>query len=195
MNKWRWILLPVVLAVSAIQAAEPEQNRAVCASCHGVLGEGNQALAAPSLAGQDRTYLEQQLQSFKAGRRGYQSDDQPGNRMRVVALKLSDAEITALAGYFSNLKVTKNGIAASTAANAGREQYETTCMACHGQHAQGYAQLRSPNLNILGGWYIAAQLEAYNNGSRGAAVGQDLPAAMMRTIASHIGSLSAPLKP
>jgi len=182
MNKWLGLM--TLLTVTVLHAETLQQNMALCATCHGAQGEGNQTLAAPRLAGQDRDYLAHQLHSFKEGKRGYHPDDQPGIRMRSVALKLGDGEIAELAAQFGSMRLTRTG----TNVKAGAEQYNNTCLFCHGQYAQGYAQLHSPNLNILGPWYIAAQIAAYNKGWRGAAEGQDLPALMMRTIASHISS-------
>jgi len=167
-----------------LHAETLQQNRALCASCHGAQGEGNQTLAAPRLAGQNGTFLEHQLQSFKAGKRGYHPDDQAGNRMRAVAQKLSDADITQLAAQFAGMTVARK----VTDSKVGRDLYSSTCMSCHGQYGQGYAQLQSPNLNILAPWYLSAQIDAYNKGWRGAADDQDLPALMMRTIASHIST-------
>ncbi len=204
MNKWMLLMM----LSGAAHAETLQQNLPLCASCHGAQGEGNQTLAAPRLAGQDRAYLERQLHSFRAGKRGYHPDDQPGAAMRAVALKLSDAEIAELATQFGSIKVDKSVNQRMTDVKVGRELYNTTCLFCHGQYAQGYVQLQSPNLNILEPWYISAQIAAYNRGWRGAGAEQDLPTLMMRTIASHlstqkeldevnayIGSLSVPLRP
>jgi cytochrome c553 len=81
-----------------------------------------------------------------------------------------------------------SGTAQSTDRTAGKELYLSTCSECHGPHAQGFAQLQSPNLRILEDWYIAAQMEAYAKGWRGTADGTDLPTLWMRSIATHISS-------
>ena len=44
-----------------------ESSYAVCSSCHGVNGEGNQAMHAPALAGMDAEYMRRQLRHFKRG--------------------------------------------------------------------------------------------------------------------------------
>jgi cbb3-type cytochrome c oxidase subunit III len=54
---------------------------ALCASCHGPAGKGNQALKAPPLAGQSDWYLLTQLKNFKTGRRAgpvWIPDETPG---------------------------------------------------------------------------------------------------------------------
>ena len=53
-----------------------------CSMCHGNDGEGNAALNAPALAGQEAWYLKRQLQKFKDGVRGTHPDDVYGMQMR-----------------------------------------------------------------------------------------------------------------
>src|SRR5258708_13363149 len=58
-------------ALSALaQGADPNLGRnlaAACANCHGTNGVSLQGM--PNLAGQQRTYLMQQMQDFKTGKR------------------------------------------------------------------------------------------------------------------------------
>mgnify|MGYP001144597887 CR=1 FL=1 len=54
-----------------------------CAGCHGVSGDGNQALAAPGLTRKDDWYLLRQLRLFKSGYRGGHPDDALGAQMRA----------------------------------------------------------------------------------------------------------------
>jgi len=157
----------------------------LCASCHGAQGEGNPTTAAPRIAGQNTSYLENQLKRFKEGMRGYHTDDKAGAQMREVAKKLSDNDITELAAQYGKMTVSKT---ATIKTDAGKDLYNSTCLQCHGPHAQGFVQLRSPNLTILNDWYISNQLKAYTEGWRGTSDETDLPSMMMRTIASHISS-------
>lgn len=63
----RFALVIVLLCVATAgrsQAAEAGTPTTVCATCHGQAGEGNQALGAPRLAGQDASYLERQIRNF-----------------------------------------------------------------------------------------------------------------------------------
>ena len=68
---------------------------ASCAACHGPLGV---TTGAPELRGQQRAYLEQQLQAFKAGNRRNDISEQ----MRSVARQLTGEEIAMLAAYYSS---------------------------------------------------------------------------------------------
>ena len=64
---------------------------AVCSACHGADGEGNQALNAPRLAGQQSWYLKRQLTNYKSGRRGTHEEDVFGRQMAPMAATLVDA--------------------------------------------------------------------------------------------------------
>ncbi len=64
---------------------------ASCAACHGAMAEGNEALAAPALAGRNDWYLLRQLELFSNGQRGAHADDTAGQQMRAMMGSLPDA--------------------------------------------------------------------------------------------------------
>lgn len=70
-----------------------------CAGCHGPAGSGIPA-EFPRLAGQHADYVLAQLKSFRAWERSNDS----AKMMRMVAGKLSDADMQALAEYLSGLR-------------------------------------------------------------------------------------------
>lgn len=70
-----------------------------CTGCHGPDGAGIPA-QFPRLAGQRSDYTLAQLKAFRAGERA----NDPAKMMRMVAAKLSDREIQALAEYISGLR-------------------------------------------------------------------------------------------
>lgn len=70
-----------------------------CAGCHGPAGAGVPA-QYPRLAGQFAAYTENQLKSFRDETRG----NDPEKMMRVIAAKLSDVEIKAVADYAAGLR-------------------------------------------------------------------------------------------
>ena len=72
---------------------------AACASCHGPNGAGIPA-QYPRVAGQYAEYSTLQLQGFRAGDRA----NDPTSMMRVIAGKLSDGEIKAVAEYIAGLR-------------------------------------------------------------------------------------------
>ncbi len=87
------------LALPALaQGVDPNLGRnlaAACANCHGTNGVSQQGM--PNLAGQQRTYLVQQMQDFRAGKRS-------ATIMHQIAKGYTDEQIEALAAYFSAQK-------------------------------------------------------------------------------------------
>jgi cytochrome c553 len=67
--------------------------------CHGPGGAGIGA-AFPALVGQSSAYIAAQLHAFKSGTR----PGGPQDLMKVVASKLADGDITAVANYFGGVK-------------------------------------------------------------------------------------------
>ncbi|MBS1143536.1 MAG: cytochrome c4 [Proteobacteria bacterium] len=70
-----------------------------CAGCHGPSGAGLPA-QYPRLAGQFQEYTEAQLKAFRVDERA----NDPEKMMRMIAAKLSDAEIKAVAEYAAGLR-------------------------------------------------------------------------------------------
>lgn len=83
---------------------------ATCTTCHGTDGHSVGGIP-PSLAGQDRNYLVQQLKEFKAGKR-------PATVMHQLALGYTDEQLELIATYFSKVKAGPG-----TAAPATRGSY------------------------------------------------------------------------
>jgi cytochrome c553 len=79
-----------------IEVGDPIRGIAPCASCHGPLGI---TPGAPELRGQQRAYLELQMQSFKDGNRRNDISKQ----MRSVASQLTSEEIAMLAAHYSTV--------------------------------------------------------------------------------------------
>jgi cytochrome c553 len=77
---------------------------ATCAGCHGAQAEGNAELQAPALAGQSDWYLVTQLARFRAGERGFSSEDVSGTQMRTAAGVLPDeVAMRDVVAYISSL--------------------------------------------------------------------------------------------
>ncbi|MDY6981348.1 MAG: c-type cytochrome, partial [Pseudomonadota bacterium] len=67
-----------------------------CVSCHGPGGRGVDP-AFPTLAGQHASYIKAQLQAWRKGQRHNDAND----LMKVVADRMSDEQIQAVAEYFA----------------------------------------------------------------------------------------------
>ena len=70
-----------------------------CAGCHGPAGAGLPA-QYPRLAGMAPDYTENQLKAFRAGERA----NDPEKMMQLIAAKMSDADIKAVAEYAAGLR-------------------------------------------------------------------------------------------
>jgi cytochrome c553 len=77
---------------------DPRETISQCTTCHGVNGIAK-IPTAPNIAGSSRGYIESQLKAFRSGKR-------ENEVMSVIAEDLSNAEIKAVAKWYSALKVT-----------------------------------------------------------------------------------------
>ena len=71
-----------------------------CIACHGPFGDGNKPAAFPSLKSQHAEYLIKALTDFKSGARS----NNPENMMHMIARKMTDEEIKAVAYRISMMK-------------------------------------------------------------------------------------------
>lgn len=81
------------------RAGNASKRLPACAACHGPAGGGIPA-QYPRISGQFAEYTEMQLKAFRAGERG----NDPNGMMRTLALKMTDAEIKAVADYVAGLR-------------------------------------------------------------------------------------------
>jgi cytochrome c553 len=86
-------LATAALSAAAADVAPTPEKVTVCAACHGADGKAVQPIY-PSLAGQYANYLEHALKEYRSGVR-------KNPIMAGQAAALSDADIHALAVYFS----------------------------------------------------------------------------------------------
>lgn len=80
------------------RAGDASKGLPACAGCHGPTGTGLPA-QYPRIAGQFSEYTEAQLKAFRVGER----TNDPNQMMRMIAVKMTDAEISAVADYISGL--------------------------------------------------------------------------------------------
>jgi cytochrome c553 len=71
-----------------------------CIACHGPFGDGNKPAAFPSIKSQHAEYLIKALTDFKSGARS----NNPENMMHMIARKMTDDEIKAVAYRISMMK-------------------------------------------------------------------------------------------
>ena len=140
-----------------------------CAACHGVDGEGNEAMKAPRLAGLSKWYLSRQLKYFRDKVRGGSDEDVPGQQMAAMSVLLpDDYAIEQVAGYLASLnkpEIKTISIPSPQVTN-GNELYQT-CASCHGQKAEGNFATNAPRLAGQHPWYLKRQIQNYQLGIRG----------------------------
>ncbi len=161
-----------------------------CTVCHGDNVDGTREMNAPRLAGQNKTYLKHQLQSFKKGTRGYDPADVHGSQMAASAALLSEVSIDRLASYISTLSPIYRQEKISGNISAGREFYRQNCADCHGFDAAGLEHLKTPNLKVLTAYDQKHQMELYANGLRGSEFKSDIYAKWMRSASKHFNNTS-----
>lgn len=99
-----WEYIPTEITMTDGDASRGQSLYQTCAACHGVNGEGNEAMNAPALAGQNDWYLMTQLVNFKEGYRGYDSQDRYGSQMRMMAQGIPDeTAMKDLVSYINTL--------------------------------------------------------------------------------------------
>ena len=161
---------PTFAQTSAQVAGDPATGAAlyaVCAACHGAQAEGNPALNAPKLSGQQDWYLRRQLQQFKNGARGTNENDAYGKMMAPMAATLADdTAINNVVAYIKTLPDTPAPATVGGNAKAGHGPY-VNCAACHGADGQGIHATNAPRLKGMSDWYMVTQLKNFRHGIRG----------------------------
>ena len=75
-----------------------------CSACHGVHGEGVEALSSPKLADLDDWYVVNQLKLYAAGHRGTHPSDSYGQQMVPIVATFQDEQVIRdLAAYIATL--------------------------------------------------------------------------------------------
>ena len=155
------IALPCGTGASRGHAADAEigrQQAQPCAACHGPAGNSDNP-AIPSLAGQPAQFIVTQLVMFREGNR---KDPQ----MSPVAANLTNADLRALAAYFSaqQPKPRAQSLPPEKAAAARRLTEQNHCVQCHGPALHG--QQHVPRLAGQQQEYLRTQLKGFKAGTR-----------------------------
>jgi cytochrome c553 len=166
-------------AAGTVEAGQAKA--ATCMACHGM--DGNSANPEwPSLAGQHSSYILKQLKHFKAGER-------QNALMSPMAMILADQDMEDLAAYYASQTLRPTGETEPSKLQLGQHIYRAgiaskgvpACSGCHGPSGRGIAGAAFPQVGGQHAVYAAAQLRAYQSGTRATD-----PNSMMRTIASRL---------
>ncbi|WP_119153116.1 c-type cytochrome [Caldimonas tepidiphila] len=106
---------------------------AVCAHCH---GEGGNSLKPdiPNLAGQNPSYLLEQLRQFAEGRRRNEF-------MEGMIKAMNSDEKIGMVLFYAAQQVTPLPPPNAALAARGREYYDKVCFRCHGSDGRGNEQM------------------------------------------------------
>jgi cytochrome c553 len=156
------LLAALFLSLPVSAAEHQPQQVPLCESCHGP-GGNSVTPNTPSIAAQPLTFLENQMVYFREGLR-------PAPVMQAILKPIPDADLVALAKYFSSqkAKVVETGAPEAAKMKRGTElAKERHCGQCHAAKYQGQAQMAR-----LAGQredYLFQSMVEYRDGKRGAA--------------------------
>ena len=152
----RWALMLTAFFSSFVFSQERLQ---LCAACHGEDGNSTNA-QIPSIAGQPKLFLENQLILFREELR-------KSDQMLPVVKGLKDPEIIKLAEHFSKLpaKSMETGAPEKALLQRGSQRAkELRCGICHLSDFSGQNQI--PRLAGQREAYLEAEMRAYRDGKR-----------------------------
>lgn len=155
---------------------------ATCMACHGANGNSVNPIW-PSLAGQHRQYIVEQLQAYK-------NDERVDPLMTPMAKTLSEADMEDLGAYYaaqtpSDMQTAPAKVAEGQRLYRGGEPVNgiAACTACHGPAGAGNPAARYPSIRGQQSAYLAAQLKNYRAGTRTTDHRQNQ---MMRNVAAKL---------
>jgi cytochrome c553 len=168
----------------------------VCTACHGNRGISGVS-RFPILAGQGAGYLAAQLKAFKEHSR---ADADAQSFMWGIAGSLQDSQIESLSRYYAAQPPRSPILEDPVLSEQGQRIFEkgietqhvAPCAACHGQQAQGIADI--PRLAGQHADYFTMQMRSFQSGDRASstmrAIATSLNAAELESLAAYIGSVS-----
>ena len=182
MIKFTVNFMSLAMILSTVACSSPERSRdlndasipanttalQVCSNCHGAKGVATSP-NFPNLAAQSQPYLVQQLTAFRSHGR---SDPEGYEYMWGLSAHLTDAQISGLASYFSQLPPppgNQDNFGTPAMQQQGQLIFEQgitaegvpACIACHGTHAQGNDLF--PRLAGQHADYLIKQLKIFQN--------------------------------
>jgi len=153
----------------AMGGAQSGGSAMACFTCHGAQGQGDGSGAFPRLAGQAGWYVYKQLIDYASG-------DRPNKVMSGIAQRLTEAEMEAVAVYYSAIDAPYRAVlgqingetlqwGGQLGAVGSAERGIPACVNCHGPSGTGNA----PSVPYLAGQYanyMTYQLQLWREGVR-----------------------------
>ena len=171
------LLLAFVVPVQADNGSSSDTSKAarivaesVCVRCHGVEGRSTDPVV-PSIAGQQRKYLEVQMKNFRAERR--RDPDAQHYMWAIGATWLADDQMVEdVAAYFAAKTFPAGKPVDAATAATGKKFFESVnagsgfpaCSGCHGANAEGLSVF--PRLAGQSPKYLLRQMQMLQVGLR-----------------------------
>ncbi|NUZ05925.1 c-type cytochrome [Piscinibacter koreensis] len=175
---------------------------AMCTGCHNIPGyqaSFPEVHKVPMIAGQSAKYIANSLMAYRKGERKHPT-------MRSVAVTMSDADINAVADYYSKLGQAEPAPAKpehTPPANVAALLQKANCASCHGENFSKPIDPSYPKLAGQYADYLYVALKSYqidNNPhiGRGNAIMQGMARpytrAELRVLANYLASLPGELR-
>lgn len=126
-----------------------------CANCHGE--GGNSANPdTPNLAGQNTSYLLEQVRQFAEGRR-------KNIFMEGMIRALSPKEKVGVVAYYAQQNVVAKPVTNAALVTKGQEYFNKICFRCHGENGRGNEKIARIAGQQSG--YLTTTLKRYRDGS------------------------------
>lgn len=140
-----------------------------CASCHGI-DDMRAKQGAPLLAGQNKQYLVNTLESYQSGSRQL-------NQMKKNLMLLESGQLIDIAAYYASLPHKWRGagmgikpdpaeLTFSQADIKAGAEHAKRCNSCHGENGNSSARLDAPSLAAMPPNYFIYSLKTYFDDSR-----------------------------
>jgi len=179
-------ILLLSFSTYAVPEGNPDRGKLLsgpCTTCHNADGNSS-APIWPNIAGQQESYLVEQLIEFRKMDKGARHNP----IMDPFVQSLSDQDIFDLASFFS-MQITKLGKTQANLKLLGEKIYrggniETgvpSCAGCHSMDGSGNELAKFPKLSGQHADYIAGELKKFQTGERA-----NDPNAIMRDIAKRM---------
>lgn len=148
----------IMSSPAALEKAQNDGKKSTyfCANCHGE--KGNSAYDyIPNLAGQNASYLLNQIRKFADGRR---QDDFMTGLIKVM----KDEDRFNVAIFYSTQMVNTPAVKDTALTARGKEVFSSICSSCHG--AKGYGSQSFARLAGQQAVYITQSLGKYRKGAK-----------------------------
>jgi len=161
-------LLGAAVSFGSAQAGTDELVKN-CETCHGAGGNGDD-LKVPNIAGMSEVYLNDTMTAYKSGDRPagskYKPKDGEESDMAMVAKKLSEGDIEAVAAHFAGQTFRPHAQQVDAALAAkGKAAFDEGCEKCHSEGGS----VAADDAGVIAGQgkpYLEEQFKMYDDGLR-----------------------------